>query len=132
MADIVSASLFGGNAVLLDHATWLTLGGSLATQSNTLQAVQGNALWATGNLAGTGVFRNTLSGSRNGVILNGAQNLGFGVRSTAALANLVQYNKTGLTAVGNCVGSGIFNTAWDRNAARVVNRSPGLSVSPRA
>ena len=130
--NIFSASIFGGNAVLLDHATWLTLGGPLATQGNTLQAVQGNALWATGNLAGTGVLRNTLSGSRNGVILNGAQNLGFGVRSNAALANLVQYNKTGLTAVGNCVGSGIYNTAWYRNAARVVNRSTGLSVSPRA
>ncbi|NDC63440.1 MAG: hypothetical protein EBZ59_05515 [Planctomycetia bacterium] len=130
--NVFSASVFGGNAMLLEHATWLTVGGPLATQGNTLQAVQGNALWATGALAGTGFFRNTLSGSLNGVILNGAQNFNFGVRGNAAMANLVQYNRTGLTAVGNCIGSGVYNTAWYRNAARVVNRSVGLSVSPRA
>ena len=53
--NIFSASAFGGDAMVLENATGLTVGGSTTGFGNTLTASKGNALWAAGNLQGSGV-----------------------------------------------------------------------------
>ena len=130
--NIFSASAAGGNAMVLINATGLTVGGSLATQGNTLTASAGNALYAAGNMAGSGFYRNTLTASVNGAVLDSARSFLFGIANNASLGNLVQYNQTGVRAVGNCTGSGVCYTTWFRNVRKVVNKSVGLIVFPKA
>jgi len=130
--NIFSASAAGSNAMVLINATGLTVGGSLATQGNTLTASAGNALYAAGNMAGSGFYRNTLTASVNGAVLDSARSFLFGIANNASLGNLVQYNQTGVRAVGNCTGSGVCYTTWFKNIRKVVNNSVGLIVFPQA
>ena len=118
--------------MVLINATGLTVGGSLASQGNTLTASGGNALYVAGHMAGSGFYRNTLTASVNGVVLNSARSFLFGIANNASLGNRVQYNKTGMRAVGHCTGSGVCYTTWFKNIRKVVNKSVGLIVFPKA
>lgn len=91
--NIFSASRLGGNAMVLENTTGLTVGGSAAGTGNTLTAARGNALYAAGFMTGTGFYKNTLTASTNGALLNSVKNFLFGVANNAALGNIVQYNK---------------------------------------
>jgi len=130
--NIFSASAVGGNAMVLESATGLTVGGSKAGIGNTLTAAQGNGLYAIGILTGTGFYRNTLTASTNGAVLSNARNLLFGVPNNAAFGNIVQYNRVGMLAVGNCTGSGVRSTTWFKNIRNLQNNATGLVVSPKA
>ena len=125
------ANGIGGNGMVLDNATGLTVGGSTSTFGNLLTASQGNALWATGNLTGSGVYRNNLTGSQYGVALVNARTLMVGVANNSALGNTIQYNKVGLFAAGNCAGSGVCYTTWYGNVRKVSNSATGLLVFPK-
>lgn len=128
--NIFSASARGGNAMVLENATGLTVGGSAAGVGNTLTAAQGNALYAIGNMTGTGFYRNTLTASTNGVVLNSVKKFLFGIATIPSLGNIVQYNRVGMVAVGNCAGSGVCNTTWFKNVVKVRSSAVGLLVAP--
>jgi hypothetical protein len=129
--NIFSASAFGGNAMVLENATGLTVGGSAAGVGNTLTASKGNALWAAGTLTGTGFYRNTLTASQNGAFLINARNFLFGVANDSTLGNVVQYNQVGVRAVGNCTGTGVCYTSWVGNVRKLANSATGLIVFPK-
>jgi hypothetical protein len=130
--NIFSASAAGGNAMVLENATGLTVGGSAAGTGNTLTAALGNGLWAAGHLVGSGFYKNTLTASRTGAVLINATNFLFGVANNAALGNIVQYNQVGVNALGNCTGSGVCYTTWLGNGRKVQNTARGLVVFPKA
>jgi hypothetical protein len=130
--NIFSASAAGGNAMVLENATGLTVGGSAAGTGNTLTAALGNGLWAAGHLVGSGFYKNTLTASRTGAVLINATNFLFGVANNAALGNIVQYNQVGVNALGNCTGSGVCYTTWFNNTRKMVNNAKGLVVFPKA
>ena len=125
------ASGSGGSGMVLDHATGLTVGGTTANLGNLLTASNGNGLWATGNLAGSGVYRNNITGSQYGVALVNARSLLVGAATNAALGNIIQYNRIGLFAVGNCAGSSVCYTTWYGNVRKVSNSATGLFISPK-
>lgn len=125
------ASGTGGSGMVLDNATGLTVGGTTANLGNLLTASQGNGLWATGNLTGSGVYRNNITGSQYGVALVNARTLLVGAATNAALGNTIQYNRIGLFAVGNCAGSSVCYTTWFGNVRKVSNSATGLFVSPK-
>ena len=125
------ASGICGSGMVLENATGLTVGGSTPTLGNLLTAAQGNALWAAGNLAGSGVYGNNLTGSQYGVALVNARTLLVGVANNRALGNTIQYNKIGLFAAGNCAGSGVCYSTWHGNARKVANSAIGLLVFPK-
>ena len=128
----ITASGSGGNAMLLDNATQLTVGGTLARQGNTLSAPQGNALSATGDLSGTVFYRNTATASQYGALLTRARNFLFGNRSSMELGNLVQSNRVGVRAVGNSRGSQVCGTKWSNNRIRLQRANARqLVVQPR-
>jgi hypothetical protein len=129
--NIFSASAFGGNAMVLENATGLTVGGSAPGVGNTLTASKGNALWAAGTLNGTGFYRNTLTASQNGALLINARNFLFGVANDSTLGNVVQYNQVGVRALGNCTGTGVCYTSWVGNVRRLANTATGLIVFPK-
>lgn len=129
--NIFSASAFGGNAMVLENATGLTVGGSTAGFGNTLTAARGNGLWAAGILTGSGFYKNTLTASQNGALLINARNFLFGVANNSALGNVVQYNQVGVRALGNCAGSGVCFTAWTGNVRKILNTATGLLVTPK-
>jgi hypothetical protein len=129
--NIFSASALGGNAMVLENATGLTVGGSAAGTGNTLTAAQGNGLWAAGHLVGSGFYKNTLTASKNGAVLINATNFLFGVANNAALGNIVQYNQVGVRALGNCTGSGVCYTTWLGNTRKLQNTAKGLVVFPK-
>ena len=129
--NIFSASALSGNAMVLENATGLTVGGSTAGFGNTLTAAQGNGLWAAGHSTGTGFYRNTLTASKNGAVLINATNFLFGVANNAALGNIVQYNQVGVRALGVCTGSGVCYTTWLGNTRKMVNTAKGLVVFPK-
>jgi len=129
--NIFSASALGGNAMVLENATGLTVGGSAAGTGNTLTAAQGNGLWAAGHSIGTGFYKNTLTASTNGAVLINATNFLFGVANNAALGNIVQYNQVGVRAMGVCTGSGVCYTTWLGNTRKIVNTATGLIVFPK-
>jgi len=120
-----------GNGMVLDNATGLTVGGTTASLGNLLTAPKGNGLWATGNLSGSGVYRNNIAGSQYGIALVNAQRLLVGATTNAALGNLIQYNTIGLFAAGNCTGSSVCYTTWFGNARKVANSAIGLLVFPK-
>jgi len=124
------ASGIGGNGMVLDNATGLIVGGATPTLGNLLTAAQGNALWATGNLAGSGVYRNNITGSQYGVALVNAQTLMIGVANNRSVGNTIQYNKIGLFAAGNCTASGVCYSTWNGNVRKVSNSAKGLLVFP--
>lgn len=125
------ASGTGGSGMVLDNATGLTVGGTTANLGNLLTASQGNGLWATGNLTGSGVYRNNITGSQYGVALVNARTLLVGAATNAALGNTIQYNRIGLFAAGNCAGSSVCYTTWYGNVRKVSNSATGLFVSPK-
>jgi hypothetical protein len=125
------ASGSGGNAMVLENATGLTVGGTTASLGNLLTASKGNGLWATGNLSGSGVYRNNIASSQYGIALVNARTLLVGATTNAALANLIQYNKVGLFAAGNCAGSSVVYTTWLGNVRKVTNSAIGLLVFPK-
>jgi hypothetical protein len=129
--NIFSASAFGGNAMVLENATGLTVGGSAPGVGNTLTAAKGNALWAAGTLDGSGFYRNTLTASQNGALLINARNFLFGVANDSTLGNVVQYNQVGVRALGNCTGTGVCYTSWVGNVRRLANTATGLIVFPK-
>jgi len=129
--NIFSASALGGNAMVLENATGLTVGGSTAGFGNTLTAAQGNGLWAAGHSTGTGFYKNTLTASKNGAVLINATSFLFGVANNAALGNIVQYNQVGVLAMGNCTGSGVCYTTWFKNVRNLKNTATGLIVFPK-
>jgi hypothetical protein len=129
--NIFSASALSGNAMVLENATGLTVGGSTAGFGNTLTAAQGNGLWAAGHSTGTGFYKNTLTASKTGAVLINATNFLFGVANNAALGNTVQYNQVGVRALGNCTGSGVCYTTWLNNTRKMVNNAKGLVVFPK-
>lgn len=129
--NIFSASAYGGNAMVLENATGLTVGGSAAGVGNTLTASKGNALWAAGTLTGTGFYRNTLTASQNGALLINARNFLFGVANDSTLGNVVQYNQVGVRALGNCTGTGVCYTSWVGNVRKLSNSAKGLVVFPK-
>jgi hypothetical protein len=126
------ASASGGSGMVLENATGLTVGGTTASLGNLLTATKGNGLWATGNLSGSGVYRNNIASSQYGIALVNARTLLVGATTNKALGNLVQYNKTGLFAAGNCAGSSVVYTTWVGNVRKVTNSATGLLVFPRA
>jgi hypothetical protein len=126
------ASGSGGSGIVLENATGLTVGGTTANLGNLLTATKGNGLWATGNLSGSGVYRNNIASSQYGIALVNARTLLVGATTNAALGNLIQYNKTGLFAAGNCAGSSVVYTTWYGNVRKVTNSATGLLVFPRA
>ena len=125
------ASGSGGSGMVLENATGLTVGGTTANLGNLLTATKGNGLWATGNLSGSGVYRNNIASSQYGIALVNARTLLVGATTNAALGNLIQYNKTGLFAAGNCAGSSVVYTTWVGNVRKVTNSATGLLVFPR-
>jgi len=128
----ITASGSGGNAMLLENATSLTVGGSLASQGNTLSAAQGNALAVTGESAGTVFYRNTVTASRYGALLTRARGFLFGNPNNRALGNIVQSNQVGVRAVGTSTGSQICWTTWSNNRVRLQRvGARGLVVRPR-
>ena len=129
--NIFSASSPGGNAMVLENATGLTVGGSTAGFGNTLTAAQGNGLWATGYSTGTGFYKNTLTASKTGAVLINATSFLFGVANNAALGNIVQYNQVGVRALGVSTGSGVCYTTWLGNTRKLVNTAKGLVVTPK-
>jgi hypothetical protein len=107
-------------------------GDTLARQGNTLSAPQGNALWATGDLSGTIVYRNTVAASQYGALLTRARNFLFGNRSHVELGNLVQSNRVGVRAVGNSRGSQACGTKWSYNRIRLQRvNARQIEVQPR-
>jgi hypothetical protein len=125
------ASGSGGSGMVLDNATGLTVGGTTANLGNLLTASNGNGLWATGNLSGSGVYRNNIAGSQYGIALVNARTLLVGATTNAALGNTIHYNRIGLFAVGNCAGSSVCYTTWNGNVRRVSNFATGLFVFPK-
>jgi len=125
------ASGSGGSGIVLNNATGLTVGGTAANLGNLLTASKGSGLWATGNLTGSGVYRNNIAGSQYGVALVNAQSLLVGAATNAALGNTIQYNKIGLFAAGNCAGSSVCYTTWYGNVRKVSNSATGLYVFPK-
>jgi hypothetical protein len=109
----------------------LTVGGTTANLGNLLTASKGNGLWATGNLTGSGVYRNNIAGSQYGVALVNARSLLVGAATNPALGNTIQYNRIGLFAAGNCAGSSVCSTIWYGNVRKVSNSAKGLLVFPR-
>jgi len=128
----ITASGARGNAMMLENATRLTVGGTLASQGNTLSAPQGTALSASGDLTGTVFYRNTVTASQYGALLTRARNFLFGNRSNSALGNLVQSNRIGVRAFGNSTGSQVCWTSWSNNRIRLQRaNAPQLVVRPR-
>ena len=125
------ASGIGGSGMVLENATGITIGGATPTLGNLLTAAQGNALWAAGNLAGSGVYGNNMTGSQYGVALVNARTLLVGVANNRALGNTIQYNRIGLFAAGNCAGSGVCYSTWYGNVRKVANSAIGLLVFPK-
>ncbi len=125
------ASGSGGSGMVLDNATGLTVGGTTANLGNLLTASKGNGLWATGNLSGSGVYRNNIAGSQYGLALVNARTLLVGATTNAALGNTIHYNRIGLFAAGNCAGSSVCYTTWNGNVRRVSNSATGLFIFPK-
>lgn len=121
LGNIFKATGVNGNGAALSAATNLMLGGANQGDGNVLTAAQGSGLYAKGASAGSRVFRNNMTASRFGILLDNAQSLSVGSLSNAATTNLVQYNQVGLGTAGNCAGTGVMYTRWFRNITTVVN-----------
>ena len=102
-------------------AAGLTLGGFNAGDGNMLTAGLGNGLYATGLCNGTRVYRNNITASQYGIVLDGARNLFVGFLYNPAVGNLVQYNQVGLFTSGVNTGTGVTYTTWFRNVRRQIN-----------
>ena len=119
--NILRATAFGGNGAALISGTGLMLGGSTAGEGNILTAALGNGFYAKGLCTNSQVFRNTMTASQYGIVLDSAQNLFVGFLYNPALGNLVQYNQIGLFTTGNNAGTGVTYTNFFRNVRRQIN-----------
>lgn len=123
IGNIFNATGTNGNGAALIAPTNLLLGGATAGDGNVLTAAQGSGLYAKGVCTGSRVFRNNMTASRFGILLDGAQSLSVGALANQATTNIVQYNQVGLGTAGNTAGSGVMFTRWFRNVRDVVNPS---------
>lgn len=121
IGNIFRATGVNGNAAALSAATNLALGGSAAGYGNVLTSAQGSALYAKGVCTGSQVYRNNMTASRFGILLDNAQSLAVGSLANAATSNIVQYNQVGLATVGTTTGSGVMHTRWYNNVRTAVN-----------
>jgi hypothetical protein len=119
--NILRATAFGGNGAALVTAAGLMLGGGNAADGNLLTAELGNGLYAKGLCANSQVYRNTITASQYGIVLDAAQNLFVGFLYDPSLGNLVQYNQIGLVTLGNNSGTGVTYTNWFNNVLRDSN-----------
>lgn len=129
--NIFKATASGGNGAALVNAANLTLGGFNAADGNILTAAQGNGLYANGACSNTRVFRNTITASRNGIVIDNATNLFVGFLNNTSVGNLVQYNQLGLFTTGTNTGTGVMNTTWFRNVRKTRNAG-NVAISPAA
>jgi len=107
--------------VVLVDAKKLMLGGSSANEGNTMTAGLGNGLYAKGACSYTLVYKNNMTASQYGILLDSAQNLFVGYLYDANLGNLIQYNQIGLFTIGTCTGTGVMYSAWVSNVTNVIN-----------
>jgi hypothetical protein len=119
--NLFRATAAGGNGAALVNAVALTLGGFNAGDGNILTAGLGNGLYATGLCSGTRVYRNNITASQYGIVLDSARNLFVGFLYNPAVGNLVQYNQVGLFTNGVNTGTGVTYTNWFRNVRRQIN-----------
>lgn len=129
--NIFKATAAGGNGAALVNAANLTLGGFNAGDANILTAALGNGLYANGACSNTRVFRNNITASRNGIVIDNATNLFVGFLPNPSVGNLVQYNQVGLFTTGTNTGTGVMNTTWFRNIRRTRNAG-NVAISPAA
>ena len=129
VGNVFRATAVNGNGAALTAATNLLMGGVTAGDGNLLTSSQGSAFYAKGVSTGTRVFRNNMTASRFGILLDNAKALSVGTFPVAASSNIVQYNQTGVGTAGNCAGSGVMHTRWFKNIRNVVNPS-GIPVYP--
>ena len=94
-------------------------------------AALGNGLYANGACSNTRVFRNNMTASRNGIVIDNATNLFVGFLPNPSVGNLVQYNQVGLFTTGTNTGTGVMNTTWFRNVRRTRNAG-NVAISPAA
>jgi hypothetical protein len=127
--NIFKATAVNGNGAALSSATNLLLGGAAAGLGNVLTSAQGSAFYAKGVCTGSRVFRNNMTASRFGILLDNAKSLSVGSLPNPATTNIVQYNQIGLGTSGNTTGSGVMHTRWFRNVTTVVNPS-GVAIAP--
>jgi hypothetical protein len=123
IGNIFNAIGANGSGAALMAPTNLLLGGAGPGYGNVLTAAQGSGLYAKGVCTGSRVFRNNMTASRFGILLDGAQALSVGALANEATTNIVQYNQVGLGTTGNTTGSGVMFTRWYRNVRDVVNPS---------
>jgi hypothetical protein len=119
--NLFRATAAGGNGAALVNAASLTLGGFNAGDGNILTAGLGNGLYANGLCNGTRVYRNNITASQYGIVLDSARNLFVGFLYNPAVGNLVQYNQVGLFTTGVNTGTGVTYTNWFRNVRRQIN-----------
>jgi hypothetical protein len=119
--NILRATAFGGNGAALVNAAGLMLGGGNAADGNLLTAELGNGLYATGQCTNSQVYRNTITASQYGILLDSVQNLFVGFLYEPSLGNLVQYNQIGLFTLGTNTGTGVTYTNWFNNVRRDQN-----------
>jgi len=119
--NVFRATTAGGNGVVLVDAKKLMLGGSSANEGNTMTAGLGNGLYAKGACSYTLVYKNNMTASQYGILLDSAQNLFVGYLYDANLGNLIQYNQIGLFTIGTCTGTGVMYSAWVSNVTNVIN-----------
>ena len=131
---IVTGNLFrataaGANAAALVGVKNLLLGGFSAGDGNLMTAGRGNGLYASGTMTSTRVYRNNITASQYGVLLDNAKSMFVGFLNTPSTGNIIQYNQVGLYTVGNCAGTGVMNTTWFNNIRKVINGA-AIAISP--
>ncbi len=119
--NLFKATAAGGNGAALVNAVSLTLGGFNAGDGNILTAGLGNGLYANGLCNSSRVYRNNITASQYGIVLDNARNLFVGFLYNPAVGNLVQYNQVGLFSTGVNTGTGVTYTNWFRNVRRQAN-----------
>lgn len=119
--NLFRATAAGGNGAALVNAASLTLGGFNAGDGNILTAGLGNGLYANGLCNGSRVYRNNITASQYGIVLDSARNLFVGFLYNPAVGNLVQYNQVGLFTTGVNTGTGVTYTNWFSNVRRQIN-----------
>lgn len=127
--NLFKATAAGSNAVALVGVKNLLLGGFNAGDGNLMTAGLGNGLYAAGTMTSTRVYRNNITASQYGVLLDSAKSMFVGFLNTPTTGNIIQYNQVGLYTVGNCAGTGVMNTTWFNNIRKVINGA-AIAISP--
>lgn len=127
--NLFKATAAGSNAVALVGVQNLLLGGFNAGDGNLMTSALGNGLYASGTMTSTRVYRNNITASQYGVLLDNAKSMFVGFLNTPTTGNIIQYNQVGLYTVGNCSGTGVMNTTWFNNIRKVINGAL-IAISP--